>query len=288
MMSQENKLTIGFVQQRWDPDPKIHARNLSEGVRSAAKQGAQIVCLQELTLNRYFASTIDRPFEDYWESIPNGPTCRFASDLAKNASVYLIASLFEVSEDRKGLGYNTAVCFAPDGSLAGVTRKQHIPQGIGYSEDHYFKPGDSDYPVHNIAGHKIALPTCYDQWFPELSRIYGTRGAEVIFYPTAIGSEPTAPGYDSQPMWQRVITGNGITAHTFMVAVNRVGEEDGVKFYGSSFISDPTGNILVQAPRNEPAVCVAELDFGIREEWARLFPFFDQRQPENYSRLVTK
>ncbi len=285
-MKESGNLLVGFVQERWYADPKEHAARLGAGIMSAAKQGARIICLQELTLNRYFASKKDRDPSSYWESIPHGHTSRFASDAAVQSGAYVIASLFEQPASGAGLGYNTAVCFAPNGDLAAMTRKQHIPQGEGYFEDHYFLPGDSDYPVHQIANHHIALPTCYDQWFPELARIYGKKGAEIIFYPTAIGSEPTAPGFDSQPMWQKVITANGIMNHTFMVAVNRIGEEDGVRFYGSSFISNPTGDILIQAPRDDPAAMVAELNFALREEWVRLFPFFEQRQPAVYRSLL--
>ncbi|HSO13883.1 MAG TPA: nitrilase-related carbon-nitrogen hydrolase [Anaerolineales bacterium] len=281
-----NIFKIGFVQERWYPDPKKHIARLTAGIVDAAKRGAKIICLQELTLNRYFASKNDRDPAQYWETIPNGATCKFASDVAVQSGIHVIASLFEKPASGNGLGYNVAVCFGPDGKLKAMTRKQHIPQGEGYYEDHYFAPGDSDYPVHQIANHKIAMPTCYDQWFPELSRIYGKKGAEIIFFPTAIGSEPTAPHFDSQPIWQRVITANGIMAHTFMCAVNRVGEEDNMQFYGSSFISDPTGKILVQAPRNEPATLVAELDFDVRSEWMQLFPFFDQRQPQTYTTLT--
>lgn len=279
-------LIVGFVQERWYADPVEHAARINAGILSAAKQGAQIVCLQELTLSRYFASKKDRDASAFWESIPDGPTSRFASDAAVRSGAYVIASLFERPAGGRGLGFNTAVCFAPTGALAAMTRKQHIPQGEGYFEDHYFQPGDSGFPVHEVKDHKIALPTCYDQWFPELARIYGKKGAEIIFYPTAIGSEPTAPHFDSQPMWQKVITANGIMNHTFMVAVNRVGEEDGVRFYGSSFISSPTGGILVQAPRDDPAAVAVELDFALRDEWARLFPFFEQRQPRMYRDLV--
>ena len=287
-MSKFNRLKVGFVQERWYPDQKQHIAKLIAGVMDAARQGAQIVCLQELTLHCYFASKNDREPAIYWETIPDGPTCKFASDVARQSGAYVIASLFQKPASGAGLGYNVAVCFAPSGDMVAQTRKQHIPQGEGYFEDYYFRPGDSNYPVHEIAEHKVALPTCYDQWFPELARIYGKKGAEIIFYPTAIGSEPTAPDFDSQPMWQKVITANGIMSHTFMIAVNRVGEEDGIKFYGSSFISDPTGNILVQAPRDTPAVCVAELDFDLRKEWARLFPFFQQRQPAVYVELTEK
>ena len=154
--------------------------------------------------------------------------------------------------------------------------------------DYYFKKGDSDYPVHAIAGHRFGLPTCYDQWFPELSRIYGLKGSEVIVYPTAIGGEPTMPGFDSQPMWQKVMVAQGIMSNNFIVAVNRIGVEDGLEFYGSSFISSPLGEILAEAPRDASAVLVATLSFSQRDLWGRLFPFYRQRQPEAYLALVNQ
>ncbi|MDI9819394.1 MULTISPECIES: carbon-nitrogen hydrolase [unclassified Legionella] len=271
---------IGLVQQKWHDNPQQHQARLAEGILTAAKQGAQLVCLQELTLSPYFCTRHDVDSSPYKEEINTGPTARFVSAMAKQANISITASLFEKA------GYNTAVAFNEFGELVAVTRKQHIPSGEKYHENYYFKPGDSNYPVHDLAGHRFGLPTCYDQWFPELSRIYGLKGAEVIIYPTAIGAEPTAPGFDSQPMWQKVMVAQGIMANTFMVAVNRIGCEDGLEFYGSSFISTPMGEILAQAPRNEPAVLVAELDFNQRELWGRLFPFACQREPDTYQELL--
>ncbi|HSF81999.1 MAG TPA: nitrilase-related carbon-nitrogen hydrolase [Anaerolineales bacterium] len=277
-----DKLGIGLVQERWYPDQELHQARLREGVSRAAQRGAGLVCLQELTLSPYFPTSPGVDSSRYAESIPDGPTCKFARELARQYGVYLTASLFEAT----GKGYNTAICYSAQGELVGLTRKQHIPGGPGYHEDEHFHPGESDYPVHKIAGVQTALPTCYDQWFPELARIYALKRAELIIYPTAIGSEPSAPEFDSQPMWQKVIVANGIMNNVFMLAVNRVGEEGGVVFYGSSFVSDPLGNILAQAPRHEPAVLVVDLDFSVRDLWGKLFPFLKQRQPKTYSRLL--
>ena len=273
-------LRIGLVQERWHADPYVHKKKLADGIYNAAKQGAELVCLQELTLSPYFCTRADVDSTPYMEDIYTGQTAQFASHQAKESNVCITASLFEKD------GYNTAVAFDNTGEIIAITRKQHIPSGLKYHEDHYFKPGNSNYPIHEIASHKLGLPTCYDQWFPELSRIYGLKGAEVIVYPTAIGEEPTAPGFDSQPMWQKVMVAQGIMSNTFIVAVNRIGCEDGLNFYGSSFISNPMGEILVQAPRNEPAVLVTTLDFNQRELWGKLFPFAQQRQPETYLDLV--
>jgi N-carbamoylputrescine amidase len=132
----------------------------------------------------------------------------------------------------------------------------------------------------------LGLPTCWDEWFPELSRAYALNGADVLVYPTAIGSEPEFPDFDSQPIWQHVIVGNGITSGTFMVVPNRHGDEGGITFYGSSFISDPYGRILVQAPRDESVVLVADLDISQRQDWLDLFPFFATRRPDTYQQLT--
>ncbi len=275
-----NKLTVGLVQERWYADAEEHQQRLASGIYTAASRGASLVCLQELTLSPYFCTRRDVDSSRFMEDLETGATAQFVSRCAREANVAIIASLFEQA------GYNTAVAYDASGQLIATTRKQHIPSGEKYHEDHYFKAGDSNYPVHSIVGHRFGLPTCYDQWFPELSRIYGLKNAEVLVYPTAIGAEPTAPGFDSQPMWQKVMIAQGIMANHFVVAVNRIGCEDDLEFYGSSFISNPFGEIIVQAPRHEPAVLVAELDFSQRATWGRLFPFAQQRQPATYQDLV--
>jgi N-carbamoylputrescine amidase len=273
-------LTVGLVQQPWYKNQEEHQDHLASGIFAAAKQGAQLVCLQELTLSPYFCTRADADPKPFMEDLRTGPTSTFVSRIAKEAGVFITASMFE------NAGYNTAVAYNSQGELIAVTRKQHIPSGEKYHEDYYFKPGDSNYPVHTFLDHKFALPTCYDQWFPELSRIYGLKGSEVLVYPTAIGGEPTAPGFDSQPMWQKVMIAQGIMSNNFVIAVNRIGCEDDLQFYGSSFISNPMGEVLAQAPRDESAVLVAELDFSHRDLWGRLFPFARQRQPETYQDLI--
>jgi N-carbamoylputrescine amidase len=137
-----------------------------------------------------------------------------------------------------------------------------------------------------VDGLRAGFPTCWDQWFPELARLYSLAGAEVIVYPTAIGSEPDHPGFDTEPLWQQVIVANGIANGTFMVAINRVGEEGPLTFYGSSFISDPYGRVLVQAGRDELAVLVADLDLDQRRDWLELFPFLETRRPDVYDALA--
>ncbi len=282
---------IGAVQERWHPDPDEQRAALAGGVRLAAEAGARLVCLQELTLSRYFAVDPGGPGEvgAEPEELPGGPTHRFAAELAAAYGVHVHASLYERADGVDGLGFNTAILVAPDGGLLARTRKLHIPVTAGYHEDSYFRPGPAagdPFPVIALGEAKLGLPTCWDQWFPELARAYSLAGAEVLIYPTAIGSEPDHPGFDTEPLWERVIVANGIANGVFMVAVNRTGSEPPLSFYGSSFISDPYGRVLVQAPRDEPAVIVADLDLDQRRDWLELFPFLNTRRPDAYGRLV--
>jgi N-carbamoylputrescine amidase len=289
-------LRIGLVQQRWRADAGEHETALAEGIALAADQGAQIVCLQELTLSPYFAITPDGPqaLGVVGEPLESGPTISFARGCAAASGVYVHASLFEQADRGDGLGFNTAILVAPDGGLVQRTRKLHIPVTAGYYEDHYFRRGPASgegepFPVVSLpeSDAKLGLPTCWDQWFPELARAYSLAGAEVLIYPTAIGSEPGHPAFDTEPLWQQVIIGNGIANGTFMVAVNRIGSESPLTFYGSSFVSDPYGRILVQAPRDQPAVLVADLDLDQRRDWLELFPFLTTRRPDAYGSLAT-
>jgi N-carbamoylputrescine amidase len=292
-------LRLALVQERWHPDPAEHREALATGIRVAADEGASIVCLQELTLSRYFAITADGPeaVGAQPEPLESGPTFTFAAELADECGIYVHASLFERADAPDGLGYNTAIVVDPDGRLVSRTRKLHIPITAGYYEDHYFRPGPArgdgePFPVVPVpfasSEAHLGFPTCWDQWFPELARAYSLAGAEVLVYPTAIGSEPDHPGFDTEPLWQQVIVGNGVANGTFMVAVNRIGSEGPITFYGSSFISDPYGRVLVQAPRDSAAVLVADLDLDQRTDWLELFPFLTTRRPDAYESLTAQ
>jgi N-carbamoylputrescine amidase len=284
---------IAAVQQRWHADPEEHEDALAAGIKVAAGQGAELVCLQELTLSRYFAVDPEGPGAAGVEpeELPGGPTYSFAARMARETGAHVHASLYERSPPGDELGYNTAIVVAPDGELIARTRKLHIPVTAGYHEDRYFSPGPAGadaFPVIALREAQLGLPTCWDQWFPELARAYSLRGADVIVYPTAIGSEPEHPGFDTEPLWERVIIGNAIANGVFMVAVNRFGEEPPLQFYGSSFICDPYGRKLLQAPRDQPAVLVADLDLDQRRDWLELFPFLDTRRPEAYASLAER
>ena len=282
---------IAAVQERWHPDPAEHEAALEAGIGLAAREGARLVCLQELTLSPYFAVDPAGPGGAgvQPEDLPGGATYSFAARMARATGVHIHASMYERADAADGLGYNTAIIVAPDGELLARTRKLHIPVTAGYHEDRYFRPGPGDaqaFPLIHLEQAHFGLPTCWDQWFPEVARAYSLEGADVLVYPTAIGSEPDHPEFDTQPLWEKVIVGNAIANGVFMVAVNRIGFEAPLRFYGSSFICDPYGRKLVQAPRDEPAVLVADLDLDQRHDWLELFPFLATRRPEHYARLA--
>ena len=284
-------LRIGLVQHAWRSDVAELTRRLSAAIGVAAEQGARAVFLPELTLSKYPADVPanGRP-GDRAEDLLDGPTFEFAVAAAAEHHVFVHASLYQRADGTDGLGLNTAILVAPDGGLVGHTHKLHIPTSAGYYEDTYFRAGPADHPhpvyrVEDLSDVRLGLPTCWDEWFPELARAYSLGGAEVMVYPTAIGSEPSFPTFDTAPLWRQVIVGNGITAGTFMVVPNRVGDEGGLTFYGSSFVSDPYGRVLVEAPRDEEAVLVADLDLDQRQDWLDLFPFLATRRPETYGAL---
>jgi N-carbamoylputrescine amidase len=291
-------LRIGVVQHAWAADGLTDW--LDAAVDAAAARGARIVFLPEVTLSRYPADT--RPngsASDAAEDLESGPTVAFARAAARRNGVHVHTSLYRRADAGDGLGLNTAIIVDPSGAVVAATNKLHIPVTAGYYEDEYFRAGpagpDEPYPVYTLEGladARIGLPTCWDEWFPEVARAYGLGGANIVVYPTAIGSEPDHPEFDTQPLWQQVIVGNGIANGLFMVVPNRTGAETkpdgtpGNTFYGSSFVSDPYGRVLVQAPRDEPCVLIADLDLTQREDWLDLFPFLRTRRPDTYAALT--
>ena len=291
------EVTVGLVQMRWRADAAEHTAALADGIASAAAAGAEIVFLPELTLSRYPADTKPEGVpSEVAEQLDRGPTHAFAAEAARANGVHVHASLYERADAGDGLvdglGFNTAILVAPDGSIVGRTRKLHIPVTEGYFEDQYFRQGPAAgdpypvYPVDIASTPRVGLPTCWDQWFPELARAYSLADAELLAYPTAIGSEPDHPDFDTQPLWQHVIVGNGITNGLFMCVPNRWGSEGLIEFYGSSFISDPYGRVLVQAGREGDVALVATLDLDQRRDWLELFPFLTTRRPDAYGSLV--
>ncbi|MDQ3248528.1 MAG: hydrolase [Chloroflexota bacterium] len=281
MLMQPTRLAL--IQTHWPGDRVTLMETYRTLVAEAAGRGAQLVCLPEFSLSPYFAYE-RAPVGFAWaEPLTGGVSEQFFSELAETYNVTLVGSLFE--RDAHGGYWDTATVHNPAGQLIGFTRKVHIPAGVGYYESDYY-PGADDFPVHDLGRVKLAVPTCYDQWFPELARIYALNGADLIFYPTAIGSEPNAPDIDSQSAWQTVMRGHAIANGLFVAAANRTGAEGPLRFYGSSFICDPMGNILAQAGRGSSEVISADLDPQVLKCWRELFPLLHQRRPAVYKRLL--
>lgn len=278
-------LRVGAVQCAWRADRAEHAAVIADGVRVAAERGAQIVLLQELTLSPYFCIEPDVPdaLARFGEDVETGPTATLARTLATELGIAVHASLYERTAD--GRGFNTAICVDASGALVARERKVHIPEFDYYHEDRYFLPSDVDSPTVRVCGATFGFPTCWDQWFPELARGLALDGGEVIVYPTAIGNEPAHPEFDAAPMWRQMIVANGLANATFMIAVNRIGTEGPLTFYGSSFIADPYGRVICEAPRDRPAVLVADLDLDMCRDW-RTFGLLATRRPERYRRLL--
>jgi N-carbamoylputrescine amidase len=288
-------LRVGLVQTKWHQDQAEHEAVLMEGISKAAEAGAKIVFLQELTLSRYPADTKPEGVPSkIAEPLEGGKTHQFAAKAAKQFGVIIHASLYEQANLSDGRGLNTAILVDTSGKIIARTPKLHIPVTAGYYEDKYFQPGPAErdpYPVYDLefdgVSASFGLPTCWDEWFPEVARNYSIRGAEIIAYPTAIGSEPDHPDFDTEPLWRQVIVGHGIANGTFMIVPNRYGDEGSLNFYGSSFISDPFGRVLARASRDSDEVLVADLDLDQRRDWLDLFPFLATRRPDTYDKLIS-
>ena len=293
--STRSALRVALVQTKWHEDPSEHEKVLMDGISQAATAGAKIVFLQELTLSRYPADVKPEGVPSrIAEQLQGGKTHLFAAKAAKKYGVVIHASLYEQANLPDGRGLNTAILVNLDGEIIARTPKLHIPVTAGYYEDKYFQPGPSGtdpYPVYTLeldgVSASFGLPTCWDEWFPEVARNYSIRGAEILAYPTAIGSEPDHPNFDTEPLWRQVIVGHGIANGTFMVVPNRYGNEGSLNFYGSSFISDPFGRVLARAARDTDEVLVADLDLDQRRDWLDLFPFLATRRPDTYDKLIT-
>lgn len=258
-------------------------------VRQAAGQGAQVVLVQELFATPYFCITERAEYLALAEPFEGHPlVARFAA-LARELGVVLPVSFFE----RAGQAhFNSVAMVDADGRVLGCYRKTHIPQGPGYEEKYYFSPGDSGFRVWDTAFGRVGVGICWDQWFPEAARAMALLGAEAILYPTAIGSEPPAPGYDSQPHWEAVMRGHAGANILPVVASNRIGTEvapegTAVTFYGSSFIADATGQLVAKAGRDGEAVIGATFDMDAAGQLRRSWGLFRDRRPECYRAVGT-
>ena len=280
-------VTVAATQMRcsWDTEDNIiQAMNL---VREAAQQGAQIILLQELFETPYFCQDIDAKFKSLAQGIDKNALIQRFQALAKELEVVLPISFYEHA--KAGL-FNSIAVIDADGSIKNHYRKTHIPDSIGYYEDHYFDAGNTGFVVTQTRYAKIGVGICWDQWFPEAARAMALMGAELLFYPTAIGSEPSDPSLDSKDHWQRVMQGHAGANLVPVIASNRVGTEVGknasITFYGSSFISDEHGALLEVADRNSQGILVHTLDLDQTAENRRQWGVFHTRQPHQYGILT--
>jgi N-carbamoylputrescine amidase len=283
------KMTVAITQMASENDWKKNCDKAEVLVRDAAKQGAQLVLLQELFDDDYFCIEQHARFFRNAHEIEHHPTvARFAA-LAKELGVVLPISVFE----RAGQAhYNTTVMVDADGKQLGIYRKSHIPDGRGYQEKFYFSPGDTGFKVWDTAVGRIGLGICWDQWFPECARAMALMGAEILLYPTAIGSEPPNPSYDSSSHWQNTMRGHAAANIMPLAASNRVGREvapDGRAdiFYGRSFISDYQGEKLTEMDRVEEGVRLQSFDLAAIGELRRSWGVFRDRRPELYGSLLS-
>jgi len=274
---------IALAQGHWTGDQLSTKALYRELVAEAAGTGADLICLPEFSILPYFPGRRDPAGFAWAEPLSSGESARFFAELALAHRVSIIGSLFE--RDGNGDTWDTATIHDERGRLRHFTRKMHIPSGEGYHETDYFAGADQ-FPVHDLGAVKLAAPTCYDQWFPELASIYALEGAEFIYYPTAIGSEPTAGDFDSAGAWRSVMRGHAAANGVFIAACNRIGRENAVTFYGSSFICDPLGRVLAQAGRDRDEVIHAVLRAEVRQQYLELFPLLHQRRPQHYGRLL--
>ncbi len=283
---------IGLIQMSCALDPRANLAHAMEKIRDAARQGAQIVCLQELFRSQYFCREEDARLFDLAEPIP-GPSTDCLGPLAAELNVVIIASLFE--KRATGLYHNTAVVIDADGKLLGLYRKMHIPDDPLFFEKFYFTPGDLGFRAFDTKFGRIAVLVCWDQWYPEAARLASLTGANIIFYPTAIGWHPAEKaeyGVAQHDAWRTAQRGHAIANGIYVAAVNRVGFEGppdkGLEFWGASFVSDPFGRVLAEASHDKEEILIVDCDPQQMEEVRRNWPFLRDRRIDAYGDITSR
>ena len=280
-------LSLAAVQMSMTTDVATNLDTAERLVRDAAAKGAHIVLIPELFEDVYFCKDVEASSLSRARPVEGHTTVARFTSLARELGVVLPLSIFERAGNTL---FNSVVMVDADGSVLGTYRKSHIPDGIGYSEKFYFTPGDTGFRVWDTAHGRVGLGICWDQWFPEAARVMALRGAECILYPTAIGSEPPDPTWDSSAHWQRVMQGHAAANLLPVVAANRFGRETGsqteIDFYGSSFITDNTGAKVAEAPRDAEAVLVAQFDRAEIEKLRLSWGLFRDRRPDLYGDIL--
>ena len=293
--SPPNKYTIGLVQMAMSADPAANLEKAIGKVAEAAASGASLVCLPELFRSQYFAQREDAALFDLAEPIP-GPSTDALGRAAQRAGVVVIAPLFE--RRAPGLYHNSAAVIDADGRVIGLYRKMHIPDDPAYYEKFYFTPGDLGFRAFDTRVGRIGTLVCWDQWYPEGARLTALQGAAVLFYPTAIGWHPVekeSHGKEQLDAWRTMQRSHAIANGCYVAAVNRVGRErpdgtatEGLEFWGSSFIADPFGRVLAEAPPDRETVVLGEVDLARIEAVRRGWPFLRDRRIDAYGGIVSR
>lgn len=281
------------------PDPDRNLQHAIDLVGDAAKQGGDVICLPELFQTQYFCQREDAALFDLAEPIP-GPTTQKLSQVARDLKIVLIASLFE--RRAAGVYHNTAVVFESDGSIRGIYRKMHIPDDPLYYEKFYFTPGDLGFKAFDTSQGKVGTLVCWDQWYPEGARLTSLQGAQVLFYPTAIGWHPAEKaefGVDQHDAWRTIQRAHAIANGVYVGVVNRVGFEHGdirgnraqgagLEFWGGSFLSDPFGRVIAEASHDREEILIGEIDVKAMEDVRRNWPFLRDRRIDSYASITSR
>ena len=290
--SPDTTVTIGLIQTACTTDAEANLAQMLAAAKRAAKQGAQIICTQELFRSQYFCQTEDHEHFRLAEPIP-GPSTEAFQKFAKAQEVVVIASLFE--KRAPGLYHNTAVVIDADGMMLGSYRKMHIPDDPLYYEKFYFTPGDLGFRAWQTRYAKIGVLICWDQWYPEAARLTAMQGAEILFYPTAIGWHPgekARHGKQQHSAWQTIQRGHAIANGCYVATPNRIGHEklagDGIEFWGQSFVAGTSGEILAEASADKPEILVVPLDLAKVDETRTHWPFLRDRRIDAYGDLTRR
>ena len=282
------EVTLGLVQMSCTREKSPNVRKAIERIHEAAGNGAQVVCLQELFAGEYFCQSEDHARFEEAEPIP-GPTSEALADAARKNGVVLVGSLFE--RRAPGLYHNTAVIYDADGSTAGVYRKMHIPDDPLYYEKFYFTPGDLGFQSFSTKFGRIGVCVCWDQWYPEAARLTALTGAEILFYPTAIGWHPCEKAEfaaSQHNAWETMMRSHAIANGLYVAAPNRVGREGGIEFWGASFVVDPYGNLVGRAGHEREEILYAKCDLGLLNVARTHWPFLRDRRIDAYSEITKR
>ncbi len=283
-------LTLGLIQHACPPDATA-TQNIATAealMREAAARGANLLVTQELFVSHYFCQVEHESRLSLAEPIPGPTTARLAA-LANELAVWISASLFE--KRAPGVYHNTSVMIDPAGQITGKYRKMHIPDDPRFYEKFYFTPGDLGFNAHAVHDRKVGMLVCWDQWYPEAARLTALRGAELLLYPTAIGwfhGETPEDKAQQRAAWQTIQKSHAIANGVYVAACNRIGAEDDLTFWGGSFVADPGGSVIAEAPQDQPCALVVELDMSKIDAWRNGWPFLRDRRIDAYSGITRR